>query len=450
MTQHVFVIGLDEFNLQELRTVRNADEYEFHGLVDYDTMVLPDTYDMDAIMAEARAVLDAAPAVDAIIGHWDFPTTSILPILRREYGLPTSTLESALYCENKYWNRVAGREALPECTPEFQGLDPFSDDPVGDLEMDYPFWLKPAVSFSSYLGFKIENESQYREAMATIRDNIQVFSEPFNNIMQYCRNPGVLPASGDGATCVAEALIGGHLCTLEGYVYRGETHVYAIIDSLRSANNVSFFSYQYPSQLPEGIKERMCRNAATILEHIGLDNSPFNMEIFWDEAQDKLWLLEINPRISKSHCPIFEIATGTSHHEVAIDIALGKRPDFPRPEGSYPMAGKFMPRVFGDTRVTRVPSANEIEALYRQYPDLRLSVAVKEGMMLSELRAQDSYSYEIGDVFIGAENETALHEKFRKIMAALDLRFADALPTNYSSLDDMPHFSSDMPLRAHG
>lgn len=433
MTKHVFVIGLDDFNLEELQTVHNAAEYEFHGLVDYDTIVLPKSYPMDQIMAEARRTLDAAPSVDAIIGHWDFPTTSMLPILRREYGLPTSSLESVLYCENKYWNRLAGEKALPECTPDFQGLDPFSDDPLADLDMAYPFWLKPSVAFSSYLGFRIENEQQYLDAMATIRENIHIFSEPFTSIMQYCENRAALPDRGDGATCVAEGMIGGRLCTLEGYVYNGDTHVYAIVDSLRSSNNVSFFSYQYPSQLPEGIQTRMKQHAATLLDHIGMYNSPFNMEFFWDESTDKLWLLEINPRISKSHCPIFQIATGASHHEVAIDIALGQRPDFPRPEGRYPMAGKFMPRVFGDTAVTRVPSSEEIAALQRQFPELLVHVGVKEGMRLSELRAQDSYSFEIADIFIGAEDEKALHDKFRNIMAILDFQFAEVLPNNWGT-----------------
>ena len=317
MTKHIFVIGLDDFNLQELQTVRDANEYEFHGLVDYDTMVLPESYPMDEIMAEARRTLDDAPAVDAIIGHWDFPTTSMLPILRREHGLPTPSLESVLYCEHKYWNRCAGEEALPDCTPQFQGLDPFSEDPVADLKMDYPFWLKPSISFSSYLGFRIETEDQYREAMQTIRDNISVFSEPFNNILQYAENRQALPDHGDGSTCIAEAIIGGRLCTLEGYVQDGETSVYAIIDSLRTSNQVSFFSYQYPSQLPEGVQERMKQHADTILKRIGLDHTPFNMEFFWDEYSDKIWLLEINPRISKSHCPIFQMATGASHHEEA-------------------------------------------------------------------------------------------------------------------------------------
>ncbi len=431
MTKHVFVIGLDEFNLRELQTVRNAAEYEFHGLVSYETMVNPASYPMAQIMAEARRTLTEAPGVDAIIGHWDFPTTSMLPILRREWGLPSPTLESVLYCESKYWSRIAHQEAVPECTPPFQGLDPYSDDPVRDLELDYPFWLKPTTAFSSYLGFRIDNEEQYREAMATIRENIHVFAEPFDYIVQHCENRSALPAHGNGATVLAEGLIGGHLCTLEGYIHEGEVVTYAVIDSLRGSNNVSFLSYQYPSQLPEGIQNRMQAYAERILQHIGLDQTPFNMELFWDPQTDQVWLLEINPRISKSHCPIFQMVTGASHHEVAIDIALGQRPDFPRAEGRFPMAAKFMPRVYGDALINRVPSVAEIEAIQRHHPELIVHLHVEEGMQLSELRAQDSYSYEIADLFLGGESEQELHEKFRQTMQLLDFQFSEVLPTNY-------------------
>ncbi len=431
MTKHIFVIGLDDAHLEELKSVRGAAEYAFHGLVPYETIVLPRSYPMEEIMGVARRTLEAAPAVDAIIGHWDFPTTSMLPILRREWGLPTPTLESVLYCENKYWNRLACEQAVPECTPLFQGIDPFNPDPLAALVLEYPFWLKPSVAFSSYLGYRIDGGTQFEEAIATIREKIGLFADPFDYVVRQAPHPERLPQVGTGSTCLAEGIIGGELCTLEGYVYDGEVVVYAILDSLRGSNQVSFLSYQYPSKLPPGVQARMEAAADRLLRHIGLDWTPFNMEFFWHRESDKVWLLEVNPRISKSHCPIFRLATGASHHEVAIDIALGRRPDFPRAEGSYPMAAKFMPRVYGDAEVTRVPSEDELAAVHRIYPEVTIQLHIEEGMRLSDLKAQDSYSFEIADIFLGGADEQALHDKFREIMRYLDIRFSDVLPTNY-------------------
>jgi len=429
--KQIFVIGLGYFHLQQLKTVRDSDQYAFHPLIDYDTIILPERYDIPAILDEARQTLAQAPRVDAIIGHWDFPTTSLLPVLRREYGLPTPSLESILLCENKYWNRLACEAAVPECTPAFQGIDPYAEDPLATLKLPYPFWLKPAVAFSSMLGFRVEDDDQFRAAIDAIARGIPVFSEPFRAFTERVDHPERLPGTGSGATALAEGIIQGRLCTLEGYVFNGEVVTYAILDSLRGSNQVSFISYQYPSSLPVPVQERMKGYARRLLEHIGLNQTPFNMEFFWDEDVDKIWLLEVNPRISKSHCPIFEVATGTSHHEVAIDISLGRRPRFPRPEGRFPMAAKFMPRVYGDARVLRVPDAEQIRALQRTHPELSIHVQVTEGTQLSELRGQDSYSYEIAELFIGGEDEQHLHDKFRNIMRQLDFRFSEPLETNY-------------------
>lgn len=434
MTTNVFVIGLDGFNLEQLKTIRNPAEYAFHGLIPYDEIVNPQSYPLEKLLADARNELKTFDGrIDAIIGHWDFPTTSLLPILRREFGLPSPTLESVLLCESKYWARLKLAEVVSECTPGFCGFDPFTDDPLATIDLEYPFWIKPAVAYSSYLGFRIEDAAQFQQALEAIRENIGRFAEPFDFITGFAENPENLPATGNGSTCVAEAIISGHLCTLEGYVFNGEAVVYGVLDSIRGSNQVSFVSYEYPSQLPEGIQERMANAAARILHHIGLDNTPFNIEFFWDPERDKVWLLEINPRISKSHCPIFQMTAGASHHEVAIDVALGRRPDFPRREGAFPMAGKFMPRTYADTRVTRVPTEVDVEVVRRLYPEMLFHPAVEEGMWLSELPSQDSYSFELADIFIGGHSHEELHEKFREVMRLLNFEFSEVVPTNWGN-----------------
>ncbi|HKJ77313.1 MAG TPA: ATP-grasp domain-containing protein [Gammaproteobacteria bacterium] len=434
MTTNVFVIGLDEFNLEQLKTIRNPDEYAFHGLIPYDEIVNPESYPLGKMLDDARKELKTFDgSIDAIIGHWDFPTTSLLPILRREFGLPSPTLESVLLCESKYWARIKQEEVCSESTPQFQGFDPFSDDPLATLELEYPFWIKPTVAYSSYLGFRIENAEQFEQALTAIRENIGRFAEPFDYITGFAEHRDRLPAEGSGSTCIAEGIMTGHLCTLEGYVFDGEMVVYGVLDSIRGSNQVSFVSYEYPSQLPEGIQERMANCAERILHHIGLDGTPFNMEFFWDPELDKVWLLEINPRISKSHCPIFQMTAGASHHEVAVDVALGRRPDFPRREGAFPVAGKFMPRTYADARVTRAPSEVDVEVIRRLYPELLYHPAVEEGMWLSELPSQDSYSFELADIFIGAHSHEELHEKFREVMRLLNFQFSEVVPTNWGN-----------------
>lgn len=432
MVKHVHAVGLDDVYLDELKSIHGAENYEFHALVPYSMIVNPPEYRMDEIMATARRQLDEAPAVDAIIGHWDFPTTSILPILRREYGLGGPTLESVLYCENKYWARRAMEEAVPECTPPYQHVDPFDDDPWRRMELKPPFWLKPNIAFSSYLGFRIDSEATFHAAIEKTRAGIGRFAEPFDYILRHAERRDTLPDVGSGGTCIAEGIISGELCTLEGYVLNGEVTVYGVLDSLRGPNNVSFVSYQMPSHLPKHIQERMTEAAAKFVHHVGLDSTPFNMEFFWNEEEDRVWLLEVNPRISKSHCAIFRMTAGASHHEVAVDIAMGRRPQFPRGDGAFRMAAKFMPRTYQDAIVTRVPTEQDIAKAQRRYPELLAHPHVEEGMHLGDLLTQDSYSFEIADLFMGGDSEDELHEKFRDVMNTLDFRFSEKVETNYA------------------
>ena len=424
------MIGLDPFNLEQLHSVRDAETYDFHGLVPYHEIVNPQHYPMERLLREASEALARFDGpVDAIIGHWDFPTTCLLPLLRAPYGIPGPELGSVLTCENKYWSRLCQSDVIPECTPRFVGVDPFADDLHDRLTLDYPFWLKPVIAFSSYLGFRIDNRGDLDHALTCIRDNIHKFAEPFDHLMQLGEGP--FP-EGDGHYCVAEELICGKLCTLEGFVHRGEAVVYGVVDSLRGPNQVSFLRYQYPSQLPARVTGRMSDCARRVITGLGIDNSPFNMEFFWDPDADRIRLLEINPRISKSHCPLFQLVSGASHHEVAIDLALGRRPDFPRRDGRFAMAAKFMPRTYGDARVTRVPTEADVARARERFPELLFHSYVQEGMPLSDLPNQDSYSFELADIFLGGDSEPDLMARFRAVMDMLGYRFDRDVETNYA------------------
>jgi biotin carboxylase len=159
------------------------------------------------------------------------------------------------------------------------------------------------------------------------------------------------------------------------------------------------------------------------MNHIGYDNSPFNIEYYWDAATDRIWLLEVNTRISKSHCPLFKHVDGAYHHQVMVDVALGRRPDFPYREGKYRYAGKFMWRIYQDAVVTRVPTPDELDDICRRIEGADIQLHVREGMRLSQLLDQDSYSFEVAVIFLGANSQTKLLQKYRDCQQAMHLRF---------------------------
>ncbi|AFZ45926.1 hypothetical protein PCC7418_3822 [Halothece sp. PCC 7418] len=423
MSKNIFVVGLDEFNLVKLKSLPRAAEYNIHALLRYEEIRGVKNYSFQELLDKAEAKLKAFEgSVDAIVGYFDFPISDMVPMLCRERGLTSASLESVVKCEHKYWSRLEQKQSIPEHIPNFDLFDPFDDKAREKISLDYPFWIKPIKSFRSFLGFKISNEQQFKESVALIRNQIEQISEPFNDLLDYLHLPEAV-ASIPGRYCIAEDIISGRQCTLEGYVFRGEVEVYGVVDSIRYPNSSTFSRYQYPSKLTQSEQHEMADIAKRFVKHIGYDNAPFNVEFFYDEKHKKAWFLEINPRISQSHGDLFEKVDGTPHHEIMIDLALGNQPEFPHRQGKYKYAAKFLERRFEDALVANIPSQSDVEQLQHQIPDTLVDIFVKPGMRLSELANQDSYSYEIADILLGAETQHELLEKHRQCLEALPFEF---------------------------
>jgi hypothetical protein len=422
--RHVFVVGLDDFHLRQLHTLPGADEIRFHPLFTRAELKQQDHFPVARLLDEGRRLLREFPEpIAAVIGYWDFPVSTVLPILRQAVGLPGPSLEAVLKCEHKYWSRLKQAEVVPAQVPPFCAIDPFAEDPLAQLTIDYPFWLKPVKAVLSHLGFRIDSEADFRRALPTIRAKIGRYAEPFNLILQHARLPPEI-ARVDGWHCIAEGIISdGRQCTQEGYSCGGDVSVYGTIDSLRTGPvGSSFDRYQYPSRLPPAVRERMAAITERVIRHIGYDMAPFNIEHFWDPASDRISLLEINARLSKSHALLFRMVDGRYHHQVMLDLGFGRRPAFPQGRGGHRTAAKFMVRHFADACVARAPTPEELAAVEAAMPWCRIQMEVDTGMRLSDLRDQDSYSYEIATIFVGAATDRELEARYRDCLRQLPLR----------------------------
>ncbi|WP_166262062.1 ATP-grasp domain-containing protein [Marinobacter salicampi] len=427
MSKNIFIPALLEQQREELNTLRHTDALSFHNLLDVKSLVEPDSFSFNQLLDEARQELNqkvgANGCVDAIIAHWDFPTSVLVPILCKEHRIPSPSLESVLKCEHKYWSRLEQRKVIPEFVPEFCSVDPFAADPLGQVTLDYPFWLKPVKAFSSQLGFKIESAEQFYEAIKEIRAAIHHFGDPFNEALEHADLPPEI-CDAHGNTCIAEQIIKGVQGAPEGTVFQGEFNVHGIFDQPADNGSVLYDRLEYPSGLPERVQRRMIDACKRFLEHIGYDNGCFNAEFMWDEDRDQLWLLEFNTRISQSHSEMFIMVDGMSNHEVAIDIALGQRPSMANRQGQFPVAAKCMiPHTHEDAIVKRVPSQKELDELRERFPGMAVMLDIAPGDRLSDLPNQDSYSYHIGTVYLGADTHQEIKERYRQCLEALRFEF---------------------------
>lgn len=420
--KNVFVLGIDEHNQAILNDMRDADSYNFVPVLTYDE-IYGEEISFSDVLASAQREIDAFDGpVDAIIGFWDFPVSSMLPLLRARYGLPTASLEEVVMCEHKYWSRLIQQEVIEEY-PRFGLVDPAQDqDPPEGLR--YPMWVKPVKSFSSVLAFGVANHDAFLEALAQIKEGIGRIGEPFDELLAHVDLPPEIARAG-GQVCLAEEAIVGRQVTVEGYRRRGEVVIYGVVDSVCYENSPSFLRYQYPSSLPAEATDRLADISRRVVEAIGLEGMTFNIEYFWDPGTDAIILLEINPRHSQSHAELFADVDGMSNHEAMLRLALDRDPEFPRGQGRYAVAGKCFVRRFSDGVVVRHPSPEEIGAIERIVPATTIDLVAHAGDRLSDMHGQDSYSYQLADVYIGAADEDELRAKFDQVMAALPYEIDD-------------------------
>jgi hypothetical protein len=423
--KNIFVIGLDSYNLRKLQGIRHAEQYRFHSLLKYEEVVKPLDYPYESMLQKAEQQLRQFPGkIDAIISHWDFPADTMLPILCHRFGLPSPSLETVLKCGHKYWARLEQQKIIPDHIPAFCAFDPFADDPLVQIGLPFPFWVKPVKSFGSFLGFYIDSEETFYRHLPRIRKNIPRIGNAFNLALEHAELPPEVEGIG-GNHCIAESIISGSRQNgPEGYIYNGQVHINGITDTVKDEADKSFTRYEYPSNWPQYMQQMSNEVTERLLSRIGLDNSAFNLEFIWDESNDNLKLIEVNPRISQSLSDMFEKVHGSSNHEVAVELALGMEPDYPRAEGRFNCAAKFMWRRYEDALVTRSPSVEEIAQVQQEFPGTEVYIEAKEGMRLSELRDQDSYSYEIAIILLGADDHQQLLQRYTRCQQLLTFEFA--------------------------
>jgi xanthine dehydrogenase YagR molybdenum-binding subunit len=82
----------------------------FHPLLTIDDLQYGEEIPVVELLDKAKRQLDEfTGSVDALIGFWDFPLSTMVPLLCRYSGTSCPSLEAVVKCEHKYW-------ALPVAT----------------------------------------------------------------------------------------------------------------------------------------------------------------------------------------------------------------------------------------------------------------------------------------------------------------------------------------------
>jgi hypothetical protein len=89
--KNILVIGLDEAAVPVLKRAPGAERYGFHRLLTVEDLQVGQVSTAD-LLAKAKSVLNAFEgSVDAIVGYWDFPVSTFVPMLSQRYGTRSTT-----------------------------------------------------------------------------------------------------------------------------------------------------------------------------------------------------------------------------------------------------------------------------------------------------------------------------------------------------------------------
>jgi hypothetical protein len=351
-----------------------------------------------------------------ILSTDDYPGSLLSNIAARQLGLPGTPPDVALLCQHKFLSRQKQQECIPEAVPSFWLVPRRTRDVrTRSRTWKFPFFVKPVKSGFQMFADAVENYRELTVLRRRARRHLSDFTKPFNAMFRLYGGAGP-----NASALLAEELLSGQPFTVEGFVYDGRTTILGVVDAYYYRGTRSYQRFQYPSSLSVAVQQRAADLIARLMTHLQYRHGLFNVDCLYNRRTDRIYLLEVNPRMAAQIADLFEKVDGTNSYSVLLSLACGRRPKVTVREGCYRVAASFVLRRFGDRRVVAI---NEPEAVLAKFPDARAHVYIEPNTKLSDDEFQDMRSYVYAIVNIGAQTEKDLWRKFRMSEALLAARF---------------------------
>ncbi len=372
--------------------------------------------------------------IAAIVSTDDYPGAALAAVLAEELGLPGPDPKASLICQSKYLSRLAQSRIVPDGVPPFWPIDVAEHAALPD-GLTFPAFVKPMKSFFSIGAQRIEDAAELAEVKRKWAE-LDAFFMPLDRLLRRHADTEI------GTTrLIAEGLLKGVQVTVEGYVHGGEVHILGVVDSIFFPGTLAFSRFDYPSALPEGVQGRMAGIAERLMSGLGFDNGMFNVEMMYDAREDRIAIIEINPRMASQFADLYEKVDGTNSYEVLLDLGCGVRPSPKRRQGKYRFAASCVLRTFEDGVVAALPCEERLAEIERAYPDIRVEVHATSGRKLSD-ELQDGTSFRYGIVSLGGRDRAEVLRQFAACQAELGIvllpveaRREIAAPARFAALE---------------
>ena len=351
--------------------------------------------------------------IAAIVSTDDYPGAALAAVFAAELGLPGPDPKASLICQSKYLSRLAQRRLVPDAVPPFWPIDVAERAPLPD-GLAFPAFVKPMKSFFSIGAQRIETAAELGEVKRKWA-KLDAFFMPLDRLLW--RHEGVEIGT---TRLIAEGLLEGAQVTVEGYAYGGDVHILGVVDSIFFPGTLAFSRFDYPSALPVAVQERMGDIAGRLMSGLGFDNGMFNVEMVYDARDDRIAIIEINPRMASQFADLYEKVDGTNAYDVLLDLGMGMRPTPKRRQGKYRFAASCVLRTFEDRVVTALPCEERLAEIERAYADIRIEIHATVGRRLSD-ELQDGTSFRYGIVSLGGRDRADVLSSFEMCQAELGI-----------------------------
>lgn len=415
----ILVLCASDWDRENLSPARHPEyEFSYSGgeLIENPTILDGLRFDITAHMRNTADHF-RGHGLDGVIGTGDYPACMLAAGVAERLGLRTPQLRDVVLLSHKYYSREIQKRCAPEATPQFAAIDPFRLDASA---LSYPVFVKPVKGTMSIRAQLVRDPAELRRALQfSLRDRVEKYLmlRPFQHLLA-AHSDGRVSAT----SFIAEAPLRGVQVTVDGFVQNRRATAMGVVDSVMYPGTISFERFEYPSRLPAEVIARMEAIAVKVIEGSGLDHTCFNIEMFYDASEDRISIIEINPRMSYQFGDLYERVDGTNTYEIQLALATGAEPRWKKGAGADRAAASFVMRRFADGIATRLPSAAELARIGDEAPGTRVHVLAQLRRALSA-QPQDIGSYRYCIVNMGAANAEALHAAYKKVRDKLAFEF---------------------------
>ena len=409
------IVGFSRANLDSL----DKEPYRF-STAGFDLFSFPSNanlawFDIERFVARLARQAKAKGWTAVVSNHEQFGALAAAMLAER-MGWPGTSVNAVLACQHKLYARQVMARVCPHANVEFDVLDTQYGAPVPE-GLTYPLFVKPVKAAFSVLARIVKSREELHThtrfggwELWVIRHLV----EPFERVFQKRLGPAQ-----SAHRMMVEAPVNAAQFNLDGYVWRGKAAMFGVVDAIMYPGTQAFMRWDVPSRLPADIQQRALQVAQTFLTEVGFDHGMFNMEFFYDEATDRVTVIEFNPRMASQFSDLYLRVTGVDLHACVLAMAHGQHPDTaPRALPTAGAASSLVYRSFSPDDVCPMPDAGQVQRFQAAFADGLLFPFPKDkGSTARDFKWLGSYRY--GIVHLSGEDASDLKARADTASAVL-------------------------------